>query len=643
MKIEKVILQNIGVYVNRNTFDLQAEQPIVLIGGMNGRGKTTFLDAILFALYGQRAIIDSKNLESYLRKISNVTGNDTQCFIEMQFTTQEQDKLSSYCIRREWDLRKTSLKMQTCVWREGTEDKTLSENWDLFVEEILPRAIASFFFFDGEKISELAASESDAYIRSSIVSLLGIDVIEQLLEDLKVISNSMQRSVSKGHYKEELESLEAQLRELEEQIQEKQKRAEDEQKEIRLLEDKISAWEITYTMTGGEYAQYQKKLKQEQKDLLRQIEVKQSKMLELAASELPLKLVESLLGNVKEAAKEEREQRELEVFARQFPVLYHDFSQEDVWDEQIKAFYESVKKQMADRKPVYHLDEDAVTQMIEIGRGLEEKLPEVRSLLRENEILENKKREIENYLAVKVEDDTLVEVYENIKKASAEHGARLSRMETVKKEQQEFVQREEGLKKMKKQILSLVVHEMETADEHIRSLSYIEKQERILIRYRERLQAMKSKELSDQMTACFQKLIAKDGLVKRIEIDPETLEFHYYGRDGKETDRQKFSSGEKQLLVIAMLWALSICSRSEFPLIIDTPLARLDSIHRKSLIENYFPKASEQVIILSTDQEITTQDYRMLKKYVGKEYTLVYDEQTMSSSIREGYFGGIEL
>ena len=56
MKIEKVIFQNIGVYVNRNEFDLQTDKPIILIGGMNGRGKTTFLEAILFALYGRRSI-----------------------------------------------------------------------------------------------------------------------------------------------------------------------------------------------------------------------------------------------------------------------------------------------------------------------------------------------------------------------------------------------------------------------------------------------------------------------------------------------------------------------------------------------------------------------------------------------------------
>ena len=64
MKIDKVILQNIGVYVNRNEFDLKTERPIILIGGMNGRGKTTLLDSIMFALYGRRGVENGLLLEA---------------------------------------------------------------------------------------------------------------------------------------------------------------------------------------------------------------------------------------------------------------------------------------------------------------------------------------------------------------------------------------------------------------------------------------------------------------------------------------------------------------------------------------------------------------------------------------------------
>lgn len=145
MKIEKVIFQNIGVYVNRNEFDLQTDKPIILIGGMNGRGKTTFLEAILFALYGRRSIDLSLTLEEYLHKISNVTGVCSECFIEMQFSVQEQEKKAEYVVRRYWDLEQKRVKLKTRVSKNGEESSTLSDNWDMFVEEILPRAIASFF------------------------------------------------------------------------------------------------------------------------------------------------------------------------------------------------------------------------------------------------------------------------------------------------------------------------------------------------------------------------------------------------------------------------------------------------------------------------------------------------------------------
>ena len=180
---------------------------------------------------------------------------------------------------------------------------------------------------------------------------------------------------------------------------------------------------------------------------------------------------------------------------------------------------------------------------------------------------------------------------------------------------------------------------MDAADENLRMISYAQSQIEVLRTYKVRLQALKADELANQMTVCFEQLVAKVGLIGRIELDHDSLAFRYYGRNGDQIDSQRLSSGEKQLLVIAMLWALGICSKAQFPLIIDTPLARLDSQHRISLLENYFPKASEQVIILSTDQEITGDDYKRLKQYVGKEYTLIYDEDTMSTSIRPGYFG----
>lgn len=88
------------------------------------------------------------------------------------------------------------------------------------------------------------------------------------------------------------------------------------------------------------------------------------------------------------------------------------------------------------------------------------------------------------------------------------------------------------------------------------------------------------------------------------------------------------------------MWALAKCSGKNLPIIIDTPLARLDSVHRIALINKYFPNASKQTIILSTDVEIDDEYYGKIEKYVGNEFTLVYDDEQKRSTIEEGYFKG---
>lgn len=96
-------------------------------------------------------------------------------------------------------------------------------------------------------------------------------------------------------------------------------------------------------------------------------------------------------------------------------------------------------------------------------------------------------------------------------------------------------------------------------------------------------------------------------------MDPETLDLQYLNADGEEIAKKRLSAGEKQLMVISLLWALAICSKKKLPVIIDTPLSRLDSSHRQALIKTYFPKASDQTIILSTDSEIDENYYTMIR------------------------------
>lgn len=135
--------------------------------------------------------------------------------------------------------------------------------------------------------------------------------------------------------------------------------------------------------------------------------------------------------------------------------------------------------------------------------------------------------------------------------------------------------------------------------------------------------------------------ISETSLKPYIEMDPTTLDLKYIGPDGKEVDRASLSAGEKQLMVISLLWALGRCSKKKLPLIIDTPLSRLDSAHRSSVIQTYFPQASDQTIILSTDTEIDQSYYELMRPNIGDEFTLIYNDETKSTTISSGYFPGV--
>lgn len=182
----------------------------------------------------------------------------------------------------------------------------------------------------------------------------------------------------------------------------------------------------------------------------------------------------------------------------------------------------------------------------------------------------------------------------------------------------------------------------EMIDSIERTLKYSNMALQILERYQVELQKRKANVLSNTITECYKKLANKKNLINRIEMDPETLNIKYVSEDGLEVGRDSLSAGEQQLMVISILWALAICSKKKLPVIIDTPLSRLDSLHRAALIKTYFPNAGEQTIILSTDSEIDSKYYKLMKDNIGDEFTLNYDERTKSTSIERGYLIGLE-
>lgn len=188
-------------------------------------------------------------------------------------------------------------------------------------------------------------------------------------------------------------------------------------------------------------------------------------------------------------------------------------------------------------------------------------------------------------------------------------------------------------RKLRNKHVSLSVQQ-ETAQ----PLEYAERTRRLLKDFRRLKANQKIAELEYEFSAAFRELARKDDLVASARINPMNFTVKLLNREGRELRKARLSAGEKQIYAIAMLDALARTSGRRLPVVIDTPLGRLDSEHRSNLVTSYFPRASHQVILLSTDAEVDQSFYKELSPHVSHAFEIRYDSTEQSSSLFEGYF-----
>ena len=159
-----------------------------------------------------------------------------------------------------------------------------------------------------------------------------------------------------------------------------------------------------------------------------------------------------------------------------------------------------------------------------------------------------------------------------------------------------------------------------------------------LEKYASRLRAKKIGLLERYVREAAQTLLHKRNFIGDISIDPETFEATVYDSDRNEIPRDTLSKGELQMMATSVLWGLARTSGRPLPFMIDTPLARLDAEHRSNLTERFFPLASHQILLFSTDTEIRADDYAQIRRYVSRAYTIRHDPDSASTTVRKGYF-----
>lgn len=642
MIIKKLIMHNFGVYSSTNVLEFVSDKPVVLIGGMNGRGKTTILEAVLLSLYGSNsfAYTESKfnTYGQYLKSYVNKTDGSLETYLEIEFSMDDRDK-EVYNVRREWDGKGIRVHERIIVKKNGEESAFLTENWPMFVENILPSALSSFFFFDGEKIAELAVEETSEQMKESIKAMLGITVLDVLQSDVSKIIGRLCKANEENQDLKKLEELRSKKENAEQVLRDADSDIENQKTELEQLQLELEKLNTEYTVKGGGILEQKNKLISQRAEYIASVSGCQEQLLDLVAAELPLALVSDLLIDIEREGKLAHEKKINTIAFERIKAAYSKFSSQS---EEISKFisFMQAETEMDSAEETYSLSDMNLYQVETLNsNGIDQSVEKARSLIAKRDSHQGKIDEIDNSLSVDIDDDSLEKLFALIKEKEREIIEKQITIDNLQKERTSlhgnFLSAESEFSKFAEKTLAM----LETVDEDKRTIKYANMAIEIIKLYRIRLQERKTDVLAQTMTECYKRLANKKNLVNKIKMDADTLDLHYIDGNGEEIAKKRLSAGEKQLMVISLLWALAICSKKKLPVIIDTPLSRLDSAHREALIKTYFPNASEQTIILSTDSEIDERYYSMMKDSVGDEYTLNYCDKTRTTTIKPGYFG----
>ena len=645
MIITKLTFHNFGVYAGNNVFEFESSKPVVLIGGMNGRGKTTFLEGVLLALYGANSFAYSESKYSsygqYLKAFVNTADGSLETYVELEFKLENETD-ERYLIRRSWPGNGQRTRETIQVKKDGQDNTFLTDNWAMFIENILPSGLSSFFFCDGEKIAELAVENTNAQMKESIKTLLGISVLDLLDNDISRIVNRVGKRSNDQVHTKELKILRERKNQTEVALQIIDDRIAETSAQIEEARKKLEKAKVDYTSKGGDIVVQRQDLFTERTALVAKVEQGKETLIGVAASELPLLLVKDLLEDISVQAAKEHETKLLGYTVDKIHSMFETYS--DGGDSNsVRDFISYVENKAAEESTeiVFDISDQSFYQLTSLlGNGL---------MNAQGNMLQNmatcqkgiaKIDEIDSYLSVDIDEKVLSKIYKKIKTLEQEIIEHEASLEIAKKQRTGLNGDVMRATSEYNRFVENMLSNLESDDDNGRILKYAHHATQALAEYKIRLQKKKIGTLAETMTKCYKQLANKKNLISRIDMDAVTLDFVYLNADNQIVPKESLSAGEKQLMVISLLWALAICSKKKLPVIIDTPLSRMDSVHRVALIKTYFPNASDQTIILSTDSEIDKHYYEIMKDTVGDEFTLVYDDELKCSKIKKGYFLG---
>ena len=692
MKIKKITLCNVGPYSGENIFDINCdskEKNIILIGGKNGAGKTTFFSSLRACLYGYKAYGYENNNQRYFDEIYKLINDNEKGknngYAKVELTLLFDDGMynNEYIIRREWNLNE----------RKITEDYNISLNgktlegdelvdFENYLLHIIPPNLFKFYFFDGEKISEIfLQNNQDNSFKNAFLTMTGYDNIDLMIRNFKrnVSNKTKDNSIAKRYFElqSEIENMQANLVEL-------RNKRESQETSIIEVEDDIAKLEKDYEKDGGlsveKWKEYNKEIINEEAKREEYHRVRK----DLANTEIPYIILNEKLKKLKEQIEDEDKlSMKLAVMKlinkESLKKLIGNVFDKKVQDKLIDKICSYIdEKTKVESDNIFILlglsnqEKGEVLSQIEKHNNFDKSIilklyEEIKKSLSKTQRIRKtlEKSNIEHYEEfLKVKQNflnTKSELYETLNLLDVE----MAKMQTHLEIEQEV------FKKVKKEYEE-VLKTMSVNDISSRALLALEKISEELLR-------SQIDKVENNFKKIFSKIINKKDFIDGIYID-EKLNIYPYknvrvskdkieklmndkkdiidvvGTRGKEIIEKHinddkdyidlpmeitspFSQGERQVYIMSIYFALMQISRVDVPFVIDTPFARIDKEHRSKIVKYFFTKLKGQVFILSTDEEINDEYMNDIKDSVSNKFLLEYISRGKTKVHIDSYFG----
>lgn len=661
MIIKRIKTKNYKTYLSLDLdLSVKPDQPIILIGGMNGGGKTTLFEAICGALYGLKI----KNKAHFQELLNNgaIGKVEPTIVLELTFEGMVLGRMQEYLLRRTYKLNPADkpvenvlLNMDGTPFSYGTatppQQRAINEQQvNKIIKANLPQELSKYFLFDAMQSSELLKENVFAQIiKDNIQNVMGFNKYLQMKNAAEHQQQEWAaRRLEAQKEAEEYNGLCEQRNQLVELQEENAKLQDDKYKYLTSIQTEYDA-----AKEGAkESAETERKIQELEASVkdTQELSKRYNTQLKHVVETLEInvffpKLAQGITNEVndiirqKEALKQEREgvlsvEQMREVTTKILGYLKSKYlCPESVEDDDVVAYLKSQQESLHRKDNYAFMDEselealknllnaNAVNEFITLNdsrHDLEKRLENYDNQLRQISLL---RRSMVNG------NTEIIKAYEE---ASRE-------LESLKKEADN---RKVSIKKLEQKIHQFDVQIQQEPDVKYDMLVKLKPffedvADTLLRRKKEKIE----EDMKEQLNKL---LISYKGCIAKVELSDrmENFTIRLYYKAGNEISLNQLNAASKQIFIQVLLKVLRNLGDYNPPVMIDTVMGVLDEESRDVLMEEYFPGLAEQTILLCTTSEIRKdKDYLKLEPFLSRSYTLVRDVERQSTHIEEGYFG----